>query len=144
MNTVNEIPATDCAAYRNGKARQRSRPSSPSRPAHEASLIVDVAGRITHCSRAAMELLGQKSEALIGRAVAAVIEGLPISVDTPGYNLAYAILQATDGQWDRRNAVHTDGQKIPVDIQFSDVMRQLPFFITLTLKPTNPIYWSKA
>ena len=110
----------------------------------ENTLIVDVAGRITHCSRAAIELLGDKSEALIGRAVAAVIEGLPISPDTPGYNLAYAILQATEGQWARRNAVQTDGQKIPVDIQFSDVMKQLPFFITLTLNPTNPTYWSQA
>ena len=141
---MNEVPLIDRSAELTGKERQLGPLSHPFKPLNEASLIVDVAGRITHCSRAAIELLGQKSEALIGRAVAAVIEGLPISPDTPGYNLAYAILQATDGQWAHRSAVQTDGQKIPVDIQFSDVMKQLPFFITLTLKPTNPMYWSQA
>ena len=144
MNTMNEVAVIDRPAEPIDKERQQSPLSHGFKPLHEAALIVDVAGRITHCSRAAIELLGDKSEALIGRAVAAVIEGLPISPDTPGYNLAYAILQATDGQWARRNAVQTDGQKIPVDIQFSDVMKQLPFFITLTLKPTNPTYWSQA
>jgi PAS domain S-box-containing protein len=141
---MNEVPLIDRSAELTGKERQLGPLSHPFKPLNEASLIVDVAGRITHCSRAAIELLGQKSEALIGRAVAAVIEGLPISPDTPGYNLAYAILQATEGQWAHRNALQTDGKKIPVDIQFSDVMKQLPFFITLTLKPTNPMYWSQA
>ena len=144
MNTTNEVPVIDRPADPVGKELQRTPLSHGFKPLHDASLIVDVAGRITHCSRAAIELLGDKSEALIGRAVAAVIEGLPISSDTPGYNLAYAILQATDGQWAHRNAVQTGGKKIPVDIQFSNVMRQLPFFITLTIKPTNPTYWSQA
>ena len=141
---MNEVPLIDRSAELTGKERQLGPLSHPFKPLNEASLIVDVAGRITHCSRAAIELLGDKSEALIGRAVAAVIEGLPISPDTPGYNLAYAILQARDGQWAHRNALQTDGKKIPVDIQFSDVMKQLPFFITLTVKPTNPMYWSQA
>ena len=144
MNTLNESSVIDRPVERLGKVGRPGTPAQASGSPHEASLIVDVAGRITHCSRAAIELLGQKSEALLGRALAAVIEGLPMAPDTPGYNLAYAILQAAEGQWVHGKALQVDGQRLPVDILFSDVMKRLPFFITLTLKPTHPMYWSKA
>jgi hypothetical protein len=58
----------------------------------------------------------------VGLPLSSVIADLPISVNTPGYNLAYSVFHATEGAWIRRDARAAHGLKLPVDIALSRVI----------------------
>jgi hypothetical protein len=87
----------------------------------DASMVVDAAGRIVRCSPCVTASLGWPAGALVGLPLASIIADLPISVNTPGYNLAYTVFHATEGAWIRRDAQAAQGQKLPVDIALSKV-----------------------
>jgi hypothetical protein len=90
--------------------------------AHDASLVVDATGRIVRCSPCVTASLGWPAGALVGLPLSSVIADLPISVSTPGYNLAYTVFHATEGAWIRRDAQAAQGLKLPVDIAMSQVV----------------------
>ncbi len=110
-------------------------PSSSAIPC--AALIIDAAGCITDCSPAAKELLGRQSESLSGRAVAALIPGLPFAIDTPGYNIAYAVFHAADRQRMRHMALLADGRRLPIDVALGSLTMNGHLCIALTLKPST-------
>jgi hypothetical protein len=90
--------------------------------AHDASLVVDATGRIVRCSPCVTASLGWPAGALVGLPLSSVIADLPISVSTPGYNLAYTVFHATEGAWIRRDAQAVQGLKLPVEIAMSKVI----------------------
>jgi hypothetical protein len=93
----------------------------PAFSAYDATLVVDATGRIVRCSPCVTASLGWPAGALVGLPLSSVIADLPISVSTPGYNLAYTVFHATGGAWIRRDARAAQGLKLPVEIALSKV-----------------------
>lgn len=103
--------------------------------ADESSLVVDGGGRIEACSAHLAASLGWPAETLVGLPVSTVIEKLPFAVNTPGYNLAYAVFHSTGRVWIRSIALSAQGLKIPVDIALSKVVVKGKCCIGLRLRP---------
>ena len=101
-----------------------------------AVVIIDSAGRIAVSSAAAMQLLGWQDDALAGRPLSTAISDLPFTENTPGYNIAYAIVNRVDERWTQHKALSGDGTVAPIEVAVSNVTKRLPFFITLKLRPT--------
>jgi len=76
----------------------------------------------------------------VGLSVSAIVPELPFAMNTPGYNLAYAVFHATEGQWTRRTALSAQGLKVPVDIAVSKVTVAGKPCIALRLRP--PLFQS--
>ncbi len=87
-----------------------------------AFLIIDIRGRIIECSDAAAVLLGYSYDGLHGRLISQVIPKLPFAMDTPYYNLAYAVFHADKDFKMDRLAVSGNGEVVPVDVFVSSVV----------------------
>ena len=114
-------------------------PHSPANPpARDAALTLDICGFITHCSAAAAVLLGQSAERLTGQAVGLVIHKLPLGALTPGYNLAFAIFNSTQGLWLKRQVMLPNGGLRPMEVSLSRARVNGKHSITLGLRPLSP------
>ena len=82
-------------------------------------LEMDTQGCITCGDSSIACLLDMHVDTLVGKPVASVIPDIPFSVKTPGYNLAYAIFNATNGDRTRRRAVAANGRAIPLDTMWT-------------------------
>ena len=99
----------------------------------EAALILDTQGRVVHCSTAAKTLLGQHADAMIDLPVKAVFPKLPMSAQTPGYNLAYAAMHGTHNHWMLHWAQTLGGHCIGLKVRFGRVKMKGELYIALTL-----------
>jgi hypothetical protein len=119
------------------QATKSTKSDAPRLPcsAHDESLVVDGVGRIERCSPSVTALLGWPAGALVGLPVSAIFPELPFAVNTPGYNLAYAVFHASEGRWTRRTALSAQGLKVPVDVALSKVTVEGRPGIALRLRP---------
>lgn len=101
----------------------------------EASLVINGAGHIEDCSPQLTASLGWPAGGLVGLPVSTVIAKLPFAVNTPGYNLAYAVFHSAEGVWIRSIALSARGVKVPVDIALSKVIFQGKHCIGISLRP---------
>lgn len=65
----------------------------------QAMIVIDARGLIRHCSTGAGEFLGSPSRSMCGRGLGEVLPGLPLRGETPGYNLAYLLMNHPPGAW---------------------------------------------
>lgn len=100
----------------------------------ETALILDTQGRVVHCSPAAAALLGQEADTMANHPVKAVFPGLPMSQNTPGYNVAYASLKGAQGLWAQHWTHIANGAPIALEILFACIKRKGVLFITLYLR----------
>ena len=103
--------------------------------AREAALVLDSEGRVTDANEAAATLLGYPMGALEGLAVNQLIPDLPLSMTTPGYNLAYAAFHAAATDWPTHAALTAGGQFLPIDLSIACVRVHGMRVIALTLRP---------
>jgi len=112
-------------------------PSLPGGPAPKPdswlTLTLDVTGHIVGAHQDLVHLLGSQTDALTGKAVRSVIPGIPFSANTPGYNLAYAIVHSAEV---RRTARLADGHGILVDTVLSSSNANGDRRIFLKLRPS--------
>jgi PAS domain-containing protein len=99
----------------------------------EAALILDTQGRVVHCSPAANALLGQHADTMVDLPVKAVFPKLPMSPQTPGYNLAYAAIHGTRDNWMLHWAQTLGGGCIGLLVRFGRVKMNGALYIALTL-----------
>lgn len=104
----------------------------------ETALILDTQGLVVHCSPAAAVLLGQEADAMANHPVKTVFPGLPMSQNTPGYNVAYAALKGAQGQWAQYWAQISSGAPIALEILFACIKQKGVLFITLHLREKSP------
>jgi len=83
-----------------------------------------------------MNLLRQHELNDSGRNLAEIIPKLPFAVNTPFYNLAYAIFHAKD-QPRTSVALAQDGTQIPIEIRLSKVLKKGRHLISLSIAPTE-------
>lgn len=101
----------------------------------DAVVITDSGGRITDCSPAAADLLGQCPHALPGSAVSSVIPSLPIMPETPNHNLAYASFHGADDIWVPHSARTAEGQPVAIDMTLTNARMGGASVIVMTLRP---------
>lgn len=87
----------------------------------EAALLLNSEGRITDFNPAAAKLLGHTAGTLEGRAISAIIPGLPLCDFTPGYNLAYAAFQGGQAGGLSHTALSARGEPIPIELNLDCV-----------------------
>lgn len=83
-----------------------------------ATVVLDAAGTVRCCNAAADALFGVGSGNLVGRELAALVPGVPIRPETPGYNVAYATFSAGCGNVRDALVRRPDGSALPVNIRF--------------------------
>jgi PAS domain-containing protein len=101
---------------------------------HGAILMVDIRGKIVECNKSAARLLRTPVDQLVGQLVSNVILDLPFAIDTPYYNLAYAVFHADDDFEMERFALGEDGMHIHLSITVSSVVIKGRRLILLKLK----------
>ena len=87
------------------------------------SLILDGMGRIRSCGEAGERILGASQGALVGRPVSDCIAGLHLGGSSPSYAARYLVYLCGEGEWRRFEAVDAGGQKFPVELNLSRLMR---------------------
>lgn len=100
----------------------------------EADLILDTQGRVVCCSPAATALLGQPANVMANHPVKAVFPGLPIAANTPGYNVAYAVIHGAQGQWTPHQAQTSGGNPVVLEILLTCMKMNKELFIALNLR----------
>lgn len=123
------------AARLSAPSRMPSLPREQSWQAREAALVLDNEGRVTDANEAAATLLGYHAAALEGLAVNQLIPDLPLSITTPGYNLAYAAFHAAATHWPAHTALTAKGDFLPIELTFACVRVHGIRVIALTLRP---------
>ena len=83
-----------------------------------ATVVLDAVGTVQCCNAAADALFGVGSGKLVGRELAALVPGVPIRPETPGYNIAYATFSANCGNVREALVRRPDGSALPVSIRF--------------------------
>ena len=104
---------------------------------HDSSLITDIRGRIKGCGDRASKLLCRQPDKLSGLSLDTIIPQLPLSPNTPFYNLAYAVFQSGTGLPMQRTIQTDEGRNIPLDISLSVTVVKGRHLIALTLNPSN-------
>lgn len=111
----------------------------------DAFLMVDVRGRIIDHSAAAAELLAYSENGLLGMQISQILPELPFAVDTPYYNLAYAVFNTDHEVQTQHSAVTQDGKSIMVNVSVSSVAikgRRL-IFLALQAVSRSERSWEK-
>jgi len=103
----------------------------------DATVTVDIHGRITDHSMAGAQLLGCQVENLMGKPLSQFLDQLPFGDNTPGYNLAYAVFHGAGGRWQRHSVAKPGGLVSGVDVALSSVMLNGSRAIQLTLKASD-------
>jgi diguanylate cyclase (GGDEF)-like protein/PAS domain S-box-containing protein len=131
--TVAQSKATE---YKEEEARTRGGMSAA--PADQAMVMVDAHGLIRHCSRGAGELLASPPQAVRGKSLSKLMPDLPLRRETPGYNLAYLIMNYAPGAWHAGCIRTAEGR--PVLVEFSMVPMRLgrQTWLLLNLREKSP------
>ena len=87
--------------------------------ADQAMVVVDAHGLIRHCSGEAAELFAASPHALRGRSLADVMPQLPLRRETPGYNLAFLLMNFAPGAWHRASVRAHDGSARVVEFSLA-------------------------
>jgi PAS domain-containing protein len=101
---------------------------------HDAALILDTESRVVYCGPAATALLGQHADSMTNRPVRAIFPALPLSLHTPGYNLAYVVIHGAQRHWMLHWAQTVRGDLMPLQILFSSMKKGKLLFIALQLR----------
>jgi PAS domain-containing protein len=104
---------------------------------NDSSLVTDIRGRIKGCGISASKILCRQPDELAGLRLEDLIPELPLSPDTPFYNLAYAVFQSKNGLQIQRTIQTDDGRKIPINISLSTTVVRGKHLISLTLNPSD-------
>lgn len=107
------------------------------RQERDATVTVDVQGRIIDHSRVGARMLGCQAENLIGQRLSQFLDQLPFNDNTPDDNLAYAVFHSAGDRWHRHAVATPDGRRMEVDVALSNVMMHGNPAIQFTLKPTD-------
>lgn len=102
--------------------------------AREAALILDTQSRVVHCSPAATALIGLHADAMANQPVKTVFPMLPLSPNTPGYNLAYAVIHGAQGHWMLQSAKTAAGAPIGLQVLLTRMKVNGALFIALHLR----------
>lgn len=87
------------------------------------SLILDGMGRVRSCGAAGERILGASQVGLVGRSISDCIAGLHLGGSSPSYAARYLVYLCGEGEWRRFEAVDAGGQKFPVELNLSRLMR---------------------
>ena len=91
-------------------------------PAAEvASMVLDALGTVRDCSGAAARLFGAGAHQLIGRPVRELIPDVPLSAETPGYNVAYAAFWAAEAPGHEFRALDSRGRPFCVMVSLEEL-----------------------
>jgi hypothetical protein len=91
--------------------------------ADQAIVAVDPSGTIRHCSTGAAKLLEHLPGALQGRPLTDVLPSLALRPRTPGYNLAYLLMNYGCGGW--HSCVAPLAQAADAELELSVVVMHL-------------------
>lgn len=137
MNRIESSTPTNHRADRRAQSRMplpRGRRKSP-RQMPDATLVVDATGSVVECNQRALMLFGKTAEQLLDTPLAELIPTLPLSADTPGYNLAYGVFHASGHQWLHHVALAANGQCKPIHIHINQLVREGRHLLVLNLTP---------
>jgi PAS domain-containing protein len=101
----------------------------------DANLAIDNSGHIVECNQPALAMFGLNHGSLLGHAVTEVIPTLPLSPQTPGYNLAYGIFHSAATHAAQHLARTAQQTTLPVHVTFARLLRHGQHILVLSLKP---------
>lgn len=87
------------------------------------SLVLDGMGRIRSCGATGERVLGASQLGLVGRPISDCIAGLHLGGSSPSYAARYLVYLCGEGEWRRFEAVDAGGQRFPVELNLSRLMR---------------------
>ncbi|WP_181358905.1 PAS domain S-box protein [Pseudothauera lacus] len=91
---------------------------------NSALIVLDKYARIRFCSLAAERIFGHRAHEVLGTEVTALIPGLPLRNNTPGYNLAYATFQRGNGLSHCFLGRHASGGEFALDVALATTRLQ--------------------
>lgn len=106
-----------------------------SRDVDGPSLIVNLDGKIAHCSAEAARLLERDEQSLVGAAVEEVLLDLPLRRDTPGYNLAFADFNHRCNTWLALRFRDRQERRQPVEVSVRPLEIGLTHAFLIRLRP---------
>jgi len=137
MNRTESSAPTNFRADRRAQGRMpllRGRRMS-TRQKPDATLVVDETGCVMECNQSALTLFGKSDHELLGMPLAELIPTLPLSTDTPGYNMAYGAFHSANHQWLHHVALAANGLCKPIHIHFNQLVREGRHLLVLSLTP---------
>jgi hypothetical protein len=97
-------------------ANQFEEAPTPALPGSRGLVMLDSQGHICSCSDSLAALAGVAPLKLLGQPVKTLLPGLPVSDNTPGYNVAFAAFHAASGRVYRSRLIKSDGSAIAVSV----------------------------
>jgi diguanylate cyclase (GGDEF)-like protein/PAS domain S-box-containing protein len=136
-----EFAALSALSERSGE--ERGRALGPAAPADPAILVVDVRGQVRHCTGGAAGLLGRSPTAVHGSALSELMPELPLRRETPGYNLAYLILNFGPDLWHEMSVLGADGQSRVLMMSFAVLHLDRHNWLLVSLREPEPAAQSR-
>lgn len=101
---------------------------------HDVALVLDARSRIQHCDP--QNPFIDWDETLNEKPINALIPGLPLREQTPGYNIAYVRYWFADYAWQRHLILSAGGMLVPVDVHLRTVALARSYCLLGTLRFT--------
>jgi hypothetical protein len=128
QNSKNNAIAVDSIAHQFKKAL------TPALSGPSGLMMLDSQGHICFCSAGLAALAGVTPAKLVGQAVKILLPALPVSGNTPGYNVAFAAFHGASGRVYLSRLIKSDGSSIAVSVLLNVLRANREYRFTLEVR----------
>jgi PAS domain-containing protein len=97
-------------------------------------MMLDSQGHICSCSEGLAALAGVTPVELVGQAVKTLLPAMPVSGNTPGYNVAFAAFHGASGRVYLSRLIKSDGSSIAVSVLLNVLRANREYRFTLEVR----------